>query len=109
MAIAAIQETIRTRGTPETDHLLLYRETPVTPSLLGRWLRGGGEETGVKVTAYRLRHTFATQLVNAGCPIVTVQALMGHKRLQTTLTYAKVHDHKVESCLLYTSPSPRDA
>ncbi len=96
VAIAAIQETIRTRGTPETDHLLLYRGTPVTPSLLGRWLRGVGEETGVRVTAYRLRHTFATQLVNAGCPIVTVQALMGHKRLQTTLTYAKVHDHKVE-------------
>ena len=69
--------------------------------------RGYGRETGHRpfgkhratvrgVTAYRLRHTFATQLVNAGCPIVTIQALMGHKRLQTTLTYAKVHDHKVE-------------
>ena len=57
-----------------------------------RW----GKETGVHVTAHRLRHTFATQLVNAGCPILTVQALMGHKRLQTTLTYAKIHNHTVE-------------
>ena len=69
----------------------------MTATLLGRWFQKISEETGVHVTAHRLRHTFATQLVNAGCPILTVQALMGHKRLQTTLTYAKIHDHKVET------------
>ena len=42
-----------------------------------------------------LRHTFATQLVNAGCPITTIQALMGHKRLSTTLIYTQIHNETV--------------
>ena len=42
-----------------------------------------------------LRHTFGMQLVNAGCQITTIQALLGHKHLNTTMTYARVHDRTV--------------
>ena len=42
-----------------------------------------------------LRHTFGTQLVNAGANITTIQALLGHSRLNTTMTYARVHDQTV--------------
>jgi hypothetical protein len=49
----------------------------------------------VKVTPHQLRHTYATQLVNAGCRITTLQALMGHRHLNTTLTYARVHNRTV--------------
>ncbi|MCB8920659.1 MAG: tyrosine-type recombinase/integrase [Ardenticatenaceae bacterium] len=44
---------------------------------------------------HMLRHTFGTQLVNAGAQITTVQALLGHKRLNTTMVYAHVHDKTV--------------
>jgi hypothetical protein len=49
----------------------------------------------MKVTPHMLRHTFATQLVNAGCKITSIQALLGHQRLQTTLTYARLHDQTI--------------
>ena len=42
-----------------------------------------------------LRHTFATQLLNAGAQITTLQALMGHAQLNTTMIYARVHDKTV--------------
>jgi len=50
---------------------------------------------GFKATPHMLCHTFGTQLINAGCKITTIQALLGHKRLNTTLTYARVHDQTV--------------
>jgi hypothetical protein len=41
------------------------------------------------------RLTCATQLLNAGCRITSIQKFLGHKRLNTTLTYARVHDQTV--------------
>jgi hypothetical protein len=49
----------------------------------------------VKVTPHALRHTYATQLLNAGCPITSIQKLLGHRRINSTLIYARVHDQKV--------------
>lgn len=41
---------------------------------------------------HSLRHSFATWHVTAGTPIRTIMKLMGHKRIETTLRYAKVTD-----------------
>ncbi len=41
------------------------------------------------------RATAGTQLVNDGAKITTVQALLGHERLNTTMVYARVHDKTV--------------
>jgi integrase len=44
---------------------------------------------------HTLRHTFASHLVMAGVPIITVQALLGHSNVQTTMVYAHLSkDHK---------------
>jgi hypothetical protein len=59
-------------------------------------LKACGERTGVHVSAHRLRHTYATQLVNAGCRITSLQKLLGHERLNSTMIYAKVYDATVE-------------
>lgn len=41
------------------------------------------------VTPHALRHTFAKRMVDAGVQIGTVQKLLGHSRLETTLAYTK--------------------
>ena len=46
---------------------------------------------------HRLRHTTATQLLNAGCPVTSIQKFLGHKRLNTTMVYARAHDQTVEA------------
>ena len=41
---------------------------------------------------HTLRHSYATWLAEAGVPIRTIMALCGHKRIETTLRYAKATD-----------------
>ena len=43
-------------------------------------------------TVHSLRHTFATDLLNAGVPITTLQELMGHVNISVTQRYARVSD-----------------
>ncbi len=42
------------------------------------------------VTAHRLRHTLATQMVRAGVPLPEISQVLRHRRLLTTAIYAKV-------------------
>lgn len=49
------------------------------------------EKLGFMVTPHRLRHTFATNHVNAGTDIRVLQALMGHENISQTEKYTKVN------------------
>jgi len=47
---------------------------------------------GVDATLHRLRHTHATELVNAGVSLATIRKRLGHRNLKTTLRYAEQSD-----------------
>ncbi|WP_456457187.1 tyrosine-type recombinase/integrase [Thermovibrio sp.] len=50
------------------------------------------EKTGVRVHPHKLRHTFATILVDKGIDIRVIQAFLGHASPLTSARYAKVRD-----------------
>ena len=43
------------------------------------------EQTGVSCTAHQLRHSFATIAFECGVPVKSVQEILGHKQLSTTM------------------------
>ncbi len=50
----------------------------------------------LKVSCHQLRHTMATQLLNADAALVTIQDLLGHTRIKTTQRYCRVSNLKVQ-------------
>ena len=49
----------------------------------------------MKVTPHQLRHCFATLILNAGAPVLSVKMLLGHQWVDTTLRYARLYDGTV--------------
>lgn len=58
--------------------------------LMKKYLRLAGIQTNY--SAHCLRHTFATQLLNAGVSLEVLKELMGHRSIQMTLRYTKLYE-----------------
>ncbi|MDQ2808375.1 MAG: tyrosine-type recombinase/integrase [Chloroflexota bacterium] len=51
----------------------------------------------VACTLHQLRHSHATELVNAGVSLATIRKRLGHQNIQTTLRYAEQSDSTADS------------
>jgi site-specific recombinase XerD len=100
-ALRALGEYLRARPPSKAKKVFLvdkgrYRGKPISVRGIQKRMEYYARKTGLKVSCHHLRHTMATQLLNAEADLVTIQDLLGHTRIKTTQRYCKVSNLKVQ-------------
>ena len=84
------------------EQLLFCQENGslILESSVNSYLKRVAKEIGLsywkQFSSHRLRHTFATHLLNNGADIKTVQELLGHSSLNTTGIYTHVSNERIK-------------
>jgi site-specific recombinase XerD len=73
-----------------------FRGKPISVRGIQKRMEQYSNKAGLKICCHQLRHTMATQLLNADADLVSVQDLLGHARLKTTQRYCRVSNLKVQ-------------
>ena len=73
-----------------------YRGRAISVRGIQKRLEHYARQAGLKVSCHQLRHTMATQLLNADAALVSIQDLLGHSRIKTTQRYCRVSNLKVQ-------------
>lgn len=86
---------------PHANLLVTQSGNPATPQGIRRLLAALADRAGIlrRVTPHMLRHTAATQLIEAGVDIRFVQKLLGHASIATTQIYTQVSDSSLRATL----------
>ena len=72
-------------------------QKPVSSQATRAYLRGMLQKAGIekKISPHKLRHTYATNLLNAGAELVDIQALLDHESIATTQIYTNVGQERM--------------
>ena len=73
-----------------------YKGKPISVRGIQKRMEYYAGKAGLKVSCHHLRHTMATQMLNADADLVTIQDILGHSRIKTTQRYSKVSNLKVQ-------------
>ena len=100
-ATKALVDYLRGRPPSPTDTLFLnqkglYRGQPLTIRGIQKRMEYYRKKTGLRASCHHLRHTMATQMLNADAELVTIQDLLGHSWITTTQRYCRVSNRKVQ-------------
>jgi len=72
-----------------------FKGKPISVRGIQKRMELYAQKTGLNVCCHQLRHTMATQMLNADADVVTIQDLLGHTRIKTTQRYCRVSNQKV--------------
>jgi site-specific recombinase XerD len=97
----ALREYLKSRSSSKGQEIFLVhkgtcRGKPISVRGIQKRMEFYARKAGLEISCHHLRHTMATQLLNADADLVTIQDLLGHTRIKTTQRYAKISNVKVQ-------------
>jgi len=97
----SLAQYLRARPPSRDRHVFLvnkgrYRGKPISVRGIQKRVEYYARKAGLRVTSHQLRHTMATNLLNAGANLTTLQELLGHASVTTTQRYCKVSNLRVQ-------------
>jgi len=99
-ACGALAAYLKARPSDKSKGMFLvekgtFKGKPISVRGIQKRMEYYARKTGLKISCHQLRHTMATQLLNADMDLVCIQDLLGHARIKTTERYIKVSNVKV--------------
>ncbi|MGB9436488.1 MAG: tyrosine-type recombinase/integrase [Desulfobacterales bacterium] len=84
------------KARPQSEHRRVFLTImppfrPMSPNVVGRHITKAMKNATVSSTAYWLRHTYAQNLLEAGCSIFEIKEMLGHDKIESTKLYLHVH------------------
>jgi len=100
-ALVALEAYMQKRKWFKDKRVFLVRKgplrgKPISVRGIQKRIEYYAQKAGIEVSCHHLRHTMATQLLNADADLVTIQDLLGHSKITTTQCYCRVSNLKVQ-------------
>ena len=97
----ALKAYLKLRSSNRTKRVFLvekgtYKGQAISVRGIQKRIEYYAKKTRINVSCHRLRHTMATQLLNAEAEVETIQDLLGHNWITTTQRYCRVSNLKVQ-------------
>jgi site-specific recombinase XerD len=74
----------------------IHKGKPISVRGIQKRIEHYSKKSRVSISCHNLRHTMATQLLNAGADVVTIQELLGHSKIEQTMHYSKLSNMKAQ-------------